>query len=430
MNTMPVTPPKFPRLNREYAAVAALLFVAFLVRVAFFWNQGYAGVDTQDFMSWFQTAATHGPRIFYQVTWSDYPPFNVYFFWIFGLLAQRLSLFGTALFTYVMKLPANLFDMATALLIFVFVRKRLSFKTALLATGLYAFNPAVIFDAAVWGQFDAIYAFFLVLSLMLVLRSKPKLAVVAFMLGVLTKPQSIALAPLFFFLVWRKTDWKGFFASILVALGTVFAVILPFQWTDNNPVTFLSKIYIGAYSTYNYNSLNAFNFWAFGGMWVKETQATFIIGWAAFAALAAFSLYLVNKRLDADKELIAVFAAFVLFFSFFMLPTRIHERYLFPAFGMLALMFPFIKKARPLYVVLTATCLVNQAYVLYWLNASFPYAADLSGDPVVLAVSLINLVAFVYMIMLMIGELQGRKWLLAGSSVSETSAAEPEREAG
>jgi len=429
LTNMSKTAPKFPKISREYATVAALLFMAFLIRLAFFWNQGYAGVDTQDFMSWFQTAATHGPRVFYQVTWSDYPPFNVYFFWFFGLLAQRLSLFGSVLFTYIMKLPANLFDMATALLIFTFVRKRLSFKTSLIATGLYAFNPAVVFDAAVWGQFDAIYAFFLVLSLMLVLRSKPKLAVVAFMLGVLTKPQSIALATLFFFLIWRKTDWKGFLASILVALGTVFAVILPFQWTNNNPVTFLSKIYIGAYSTYNYNSLNAFNFWGLGGMWVKETQVTFIVGWVTFAAIAAFTLYLANRRLDTDKEIIVVFAAFVLFFGFFMLPTRIHERYLFPAFSMLALLFPFIKSTRPLYVVLTATCFINQAYVLYWLNASYPYAANLTGDPVVLVVSLINLVAFVYMLMLMIGELQGRKWLLKGSGASRSSADDLKKEA-
>jgi len=403
---MPISPPKIPKLSREYAAVVALLLVAFLVRLAFFWNQGYAGVDTQDFMSWFQTAATHGLRVFYDVTWSDYPPFNVYFFWIFGLLAQRLSLFGSILFTYVMKLPANIFDMGTALLIFFFVRPRLSFKKSILAMGLYAFNPAVIFDAAVWGQFDAIYAFFLLLSLMLVFKSKPKLAVVAFMLGVLTKPQSIAFAPLFLFLIWRKTDWKGFLASIAVALGTVFAVILPFQWTNNNPVSFLTKIYIGAYSTYNYNSINAFNFWAFGGMWVKETLATFVIGWAAFATVAAFALYVAHKRLDSDKELVAVFAAFVLFFAFFMLPTRIHERYLFPAFSMLALLFPFVKKIRSLYAVLTATCLVNQAYVLYWLNKAFPYAADLSGDLVVFAISLINSLAFLYVLILMFRELR------------------------
>ncbi|MGW8289140.1 MAG: hypothetical protein ACWGNP_02595, partial [Candidatus Bathyarchaeia archaeon] len=135
--------------KREVLALAALLVVAFMVRFAFFSNQGYAEVDTQDFMVWFQTAANYGPRTFYNRTWCDYPPFNIYFFWIFGLLAKSLSLFGTNLFTYVMKLPPNIFDMATSVLIFAFVRKRLNFKMALLATALYAFNPAVIFNAAV-----------------------------------------------------------------------------------------------------------------------------------------------------------------------------------------------------------------------------------------------------------------------------------------
>jgi len=408
---------------REYTILAAMLVVAFLVRFAFFSNQGYVHIDTVDFMLWFQTAADHGPRVFYQSTsFIDYPPFNIYIFWIFGLLAKSLSLFGSKLFTYVMKLPANLFDMGTSVLIFILVRNRLSFKTSLVATGLYAFNPAVIYDAAVWGQFDAIYAFFLVLSLFFVFRSKPKLAVVAFMLGILTKPQSVALAPLFFFLIWKKTDLKGFLASILVGLATVFVVIIPFQWPNDNPITFLSNIYVTAYGTYHYTTLNAFNLWAFGGMWVKDSQFTFALGWAMFAAAVAFALFLVHKRIDDDKELIVVFAAFVSFFSFFMLPTRIHERYLFPAFSMLSLMVPFIRRARPLYIVLTGTCFVNQAYVLYWLNKSYPYGPNLTGDPVVLVVSLINLAAFVYMLTLMIGELSGRKWLLNIPNLPEGSA--------
>jgi Gpi18-like mannosyltransferase len=409
--------PKRRLFNREFAAVLALLVVAFLVRVAFFWHQGYAKVDTFDFMAWFQTAADYGPRMFYQNTWSDYPPFNIYIFWVFGTIAKNLSLFGSTMFTYVMKLPANLVDMATATLIFAFVRKRLTFKMGLLAAGLYAFNPAVIFDAAIWGQFDAIYAFFLMLSLFLVFRAKPKWAVVAYMLGVLTKPQSIALAPLFFFLIWRKTDWKGFLGSIIAAAATIFAVIIPFQWTDNNPVTFLTNIYFGAYGGYPYTTLNAFNLWGFGGMWVSDTTFTFALGWAMFAAATAFTLYLVHKRFDANKEMIVLFAAFILFFSFFMLPTRIHERYLFPAFAFLALMFPFIKRTRPLYAVLTATCLVNQAYVLSFLNAD---AFIQQGDLMVLGVSLINSVAFVYMLMLMIGELRGRNWLTRGPNPAES----------
>ncbi len=397
---------KIPLVKREFGILAALLFLAFVVRFIFFPNLGYAN-DTGTYESWFNTAATYGPRVFYSVVgWCDYPPFNVYFFWAFGLLAESLSLFGSNLFVYVMKLLPNLFDLATACLIFAFVRKRLSFKMALLGTALYAFNPAVIFNAAVWGQFDAIYTFFLVLSLTFVFSSKPKLAAVAFMLGVLTKPQSIALAPLLVFLIYRKFNWKGLLSSILVAAATVFAVILPFEWT--NPVTFLGNIYFGAYQGYSFTTVNAFNIWGFGGMWQPETQTSFLTGWLLFAALAAFTLYFVHKRFGVNDELLVLFAAFVLFFSFFMLPTRIHERYLFPAMAVLALMFPFLKKMRPLYVVLTVTCFVNQAYVLSFLNAGQFIQA---GDAVAIAVSLINSVAFLYVLMLMVMELRGKKWL-------------------
>jgi Gpi18-like mannosyltransferase len=410
--------------KRELAIVAALLIIAFFVRLAFFSNQGYQ-IDTGDFMAWFQRAADLGPRVFYNDKyWCDYPPLNIYFFWIFGLIAKNLSLFGTSLFTYVMKLPANLFDMATAFLIFAFVRKRLTAKLAFVATALYAFNPAVIFNAAVWGQFDAIYTFFLVLSIFLVFESKPKWAVVAFMLGILTKPQSIAIAPLFIYFALRKLNWnwKGTLVSLFAAVATAFAVILPFEWS--NPITFLSSKYFGAYGTYPYTTLNAFNIWGFGGMWVSDTNGfsfltPYLLGWTMFAAVAAFTLYFVHKRYTFNEEGTVLFAALVLFFAFFMLPTRIHERYLFPAMAILALLFPFIKKARPLYIVLTATCFVNQAYVLNALVNAYPSGANLTGDPVVFIVSLINSVAFVYVLMLMSGDLTGKKWLIKKSNSSE-----------
>jgi Gpi18-like mannosyltransferase len=350
----------------------------------------------------------------------------VYFFWIFGLISKGLGVFGSALFTYVMKLPANIFDLATAFLIFAFVRKRLNLTPALLAAGLYAFNPAVVFNAAVWGQFDAMYTFFLVLSLFLVFDSKPKWAVVAYMLGILTKPQSIALAPLFFFLIGRKADLKGVLTSILVAAATVFAVIIPFEWTNGNPVAFLSSLYFGAYGGYPYTSMNAFNVWGFGGMWVPDTQVTFLLGWLMFASVSVFTLYFAHKRLGrlgTNKELVVIFAAFVLFFAFFMFPTRIHERYLFPAMAMLAWMIPILKKVRPLYVVLTATCFVNQFYVLQFLNSGTFIQA---GDPVVFIVSLINSLTLVYVLMLMCGELRGKRWLSSSPAKPAVSVSQEE----
>ncbi len=416
---------KFSFGKREFMIVMALLLFAFIVRLLFFPLSGYKN-DTGVFTYWFNTAAEHGPRLFYNVVyselgWIDYPPFNVYIFWAFGSLSNVLSsLLGADVITSIIKLPPNLFDMATAFLIFALIRKQFSFKMALLSTALYAFNPAVIFNAAVWGQFDAIYTFFLVLSLFLFFKSKPQWAVVAYMIGVLTKPQSIALAPLVAFLVFKayKWNWKGLFISFLAAVGTVFAVILPFEWS--NPVAFLSNIYFGAYNNYQATSINAFNFWAFGGMWINDIQtfifaSPYIIGWIMFGALALFVLYFAHRRYGFNSEFIIIFAAFALFFGFFMLPTRIHERYLFPAMAMLALGFPYFKRIRPLYVILTATCFINQAYVLHWLNlyaeAGSSYGPNLSGDPVVLIVSLINSLVFLYMLILMFGELRSKRWL-------------------
>src|SRR3990170_3889676 len=401
----------FPFEQREVKTLVALLLLSFAIRVVLFPLPGYEKVDTRDFISWFNIAAENGPRTFYNPpNWCDYPPLNVYIFWGFGSLAKALSVFGTSLIRYMVKLPPSLFDIAMAFLIFAFVRKRLNFKTSLLVTALYAFNPAVIFNTAVWGQYDAIYTFFLVLSLMLVFSSKPKLSAVAFTLGLLTKPQSIALAPLIAFLIFKKHGWRKLLISLLVAVATIFAVIIPFEWA--NPVDFLANIYFGAYGGYKFTTVNAFNLWALGGLWRPDTQTFLflslsITGWIMFGALAVFALYVLHKRFGASRELLVLFSAFVLFFGFFMLPTRIHERYLFPTLGVLALMFSFFNKIRPVYGILSLTCLVNQAYVLHFLNNGQFIQA---GDPVVWIVTLINLIAFLYVLVIMWRELRGNSW--------------------
>jgi dolichyl-phosphate-mannose-protein mannosyltransferase len=400
---------RFPFERREITILVGLLFFAFVVRILFFPNLGYEN-DLRIYEYWFKTAATYGPRPFYTVvSFVDYPPFNVYIFWVFGSLAKNLSLFGSNLMRYIIKLPPNIFDLATSTLIFIFVRKHFNLKTALTTTALYAFNPAIIFDAAVWGQFDPIYTFFLILSLLLILESKPELSAAVFMLGILSKPQSIALAPLMIFVIFRKYNWRRLVTSIGTAAITIFAVIFPLEWTNGNPVTFLSNIYFGAYGTYAYTTVNAFNIWSFGGIWIPDTTLFlflnwYIIGWIIFGALAAFTLYFVYRRLDGSEEVVILFSAFLLFFGFFMLPTRIHERYLFPAFSVMTLLIPFVKRMRLIYAILTGTYLINLAYVMELLNSDTFISY---GDPVVIAVGFINLIVLKYVLILTWRALKG-----------------------
>jgi Gpi18-like mannosyltransferase len=397
----------FPGDKREISLLALVLAASALVRVLLFPVPGFQ-TDTGCFISWFNTAAQHGIAPFYSMAgFADYPPFNVYIFWFFGSIANAANLSVETM----VKVVPNIFDLATGLLIYLFVRRQASFKIALLSTAFYVFNPAVIYNAAVWGQYDAVYTFFLVLSLFLALKSKPEASAAAFALGILIKPQGIALAPLIILLILKKNGIKRLLTSVGAFAASVLLVAAPFEWgTGGNPISFLSGIYFGAYGYYNYTSVNAFNLWGLFGMWIQD-GGLYLVGWVLFGAAAAFTLYVVHKRFGVSGDYLAIFAAFMLLFCFFMLPTRIHERYMFPAISMLAVMFPLLKKTRLLYVTLTATLFINEAVVLCWLNTGYP--ADFPYSPIVLAVSAINLLMLVYAVYLLWKELKGHTWLSA-----------------
>jgi Gpi18-like mannosyltransferase len=303
------------------------------------------------------------------------------------------------------KVVPTIFDLATMAVIYLFLRQKLTTNQTLLATALYAFNPAIIFNVAVWGQFDAIYTLFLVLSLIFALKRKPEVSAAIFALALLSKPQGIALLPLVALVIFMQSGAKRLLTSIGAFAATIFLVILPFEWS--NPVDFLSRIYFGAYNGYQYTSINAFNLWGLFGLWLPDT-GLYLIGWVLFGVFSVLTLFVLYRRFHVSGEMLAFFAAFMLLFSFFMLPTRIHERYLFPAISMLVLLVPFAKKIRLFYVVLSATLFVNQAYVLYYLNMN---AFIPSGDLVVLAVSIINLVMFFYATVLLFEELKGKSIL-------------------
>jgi Gpi18-like mannosyltransferase len=395
----------FSFLKAEKALVVYVLLASLIAKISLFRVPGYGG-DLAIFAAWFNAAAQHGPLVFYQVTYCDYPPFNVYIFWTFGSLAKWLSLLNAS--SPILKLPSTLFDTATAGLIFIFLRKRLSFDTSLIATTFYAFNPATIFNASIWGQFDAIYTFFLILSIVFILDSKPKLSVAAFTAAVLTKPQSIALAPLIIFLLVRKHSLKTVAASVATSTVLIFTVSAPVSL--DNLANFLVNIYLRGYQEYAYTSANAFNLWGLVGLWKSDAQTLlflnfFQIGWIMFGTLAVSSLYYLYRAMQrAEKtgytfEMAVLFTAFVLLFGFFMLPTRIHERYLFPVISVLTMMLPFIEESRPLYAVLSITYLANMWYVLQFLNAGNSIPA---GDPVVYVISSINLAALVYVLLVMI----------------------------
>ncbi len=385
------------RIGMKYRSIYTVLIISFLVRFLLSPLRGHP-IDTGTFSAWWDAAATHGIFRFYESTsFCDYPPLNVYLFWSFGSIAKILSIsWSNPFFPYLLKMPQNLFDLLAAYLIYRVVKTDVDDRWALISAGVYAFNPATIFNSSVWGQVDAIYTFFILLSLVLVLRDMPELSFISLTLGVLLKPQAVALLPVVAFVTLKRERIRLFTST---AISILLALIVAFPFSHGNPVGFLYDLYTSTYGGYPYNSVNAYNLWAIMGLWKTDSQ-TFLgmslhaWGLAMFGALVAYVILLLNSKMD-DSTI--VYSAFLLLFGFFMLPTRIHERYLFPLFAILALTIKD-KKTRWIYGILTVTYLINLFYVLSFALAE---RYQIPNDELsLLVLAPINTLVFLYSLVL------------------------------
>ncbi|UCC59785.1 MAG: glycosyltransferase family 39 protein [Dehalococcoidia bacterium] len=328
------------------------------------------GPDLNLFGFWFHVAADQGIPSFYDSVSCDYPPLNIYLFWLFGKLGIATDMVSQTQYpvvdSFIVKLPGTLFDIATAYLIYRLLSQRFSFKVSLGVMALYAFNLATVFDLSVWGQMDSIYTFFMVASLYSALRSRYELSVGILALAILTKPQSIVLLPVIGYMVLRQGDWRRIISSSVAFIAVVYLSIIAFNW--DSPIAFILDRYLGTdfgYNYYQFNTINAYNFWALGNFWKSDVVPHWGLtyqqwGILAFAAFTVFVLWQLHRRYEPRS---AIYAVFLLTFGFFMLMTRIHERYLFSIFALLALGW-YTRYTIWLYLGLAATFIANLAYVL------------------------------------------------------------------
>ncbi len=373
-----------------------LTLTSLIVRILLSSIDGYY-IDVGCFKSWFYAASEYGVQEFYQKVWCDYPPLNVYLFWVFGNLAKHLSLFGSPHLIYLIKLPSNLFDLATAYLIFNHLKRKMSQNYGLIGAVFYLFNPATIFNSSIWGQYDAIYTFFIVLSLIAILDLRVGLSLASYALAVLTKPQAVAFLPILTLFILCRCSLKDMVKAFCSFLATFMLVILPFKWS--NPIDFLIRIYLGGYGEYKYTSLNAMNFWALVGINMQDTQQILpyvnyhVVGWILFGISTVFILGYMKVEDRESFSSSIVYATFLIFFSFFMFLTRMHERYLFPAVAFSLLSLTYSRKLLPISAVITATLFTNQVYALELLN-EVKFIPP--GDPLTYIISSLNLFTIIY----------------------------------
>ena len=123
------------------------------------------------------------------------------------------------------KLPFLVFD----LLILFFLPQLFPKKKNLgkLAQVFWLFNPVSLLVASGMGQSDIFIAFFILMSLIYLIKNKTTLATLFISLSVLIKPIGVILIP-FYLLAGLRKDRKTFLTNIAVAATPLVVTILPF----------------------------------------------------------------------------------------------------------------------------------------------------------------------------------------------------------
>lgn len=401
-----------PRALAASTALVVLLLGALALRLTIayilFPASGFES-DISTYVSWALTMAREGPGGFYaNAGFIDYPPGYLLVLWPIGLVSQALG--GTdpaALATPLIKLPAMLADIGVGWLLYRLALgwawpSRRAEGLALGAAALYVFNPVTWYDSALWGQTDAVGSFVLLLGVAALVRGNSEGAAFLGVLAALVKPQfGVVLIPLVAVVLirrhlvrpgsgprhdpwgpawlrgWlaRQQGWPRLVTSGVVALVTFHVLALPFGMGIPDYLALMGRTAGG----YEYLTVNAFNPWALVGLdghaalawampfWQSDT-VPLTLGLSAVTVgallLVGGFLYGLANVLVRDERRTIILAAVFLAMAFFVLPTRVHERYLMPVFALLPLLAVTSRSWLLVLVGLAVASLINLHAVL------------------------------------------------------------------
>jgi len=366
-----------------------LVGAGLLLRLLFIGHAGFKN-DVEAFQSWAMTLAQVPLWQFYaKAGFADYPPGYFYILSVVGHLHAAFADPDFTLLRVMIKLPAIIADLLVGMLIFRIALRFTTRTWSYIAAAAYILNPVTIYISAAWGQIDAISGGLALLGIYLLMRADETQDTVSdrFILGawlalaysLLIKPQAAILIPLFIAFAFAdrmrvRQRVAATAAGILASFALAWILSLPFH-PAANPLTVLGWL-LGQYAkgaaVYPYTSINAFNLWSIRwDFWLPDTvRELFIPRYAlGMLLLGAAAVVTILRYLQLRTSLAMLEAAALLALAFFLLSTRMHERYIFD--GLLftiALVFAG-KRYRTAAVVLSITLFANLMYSLSYINA-------------------------------------------------------------
>jgi hypothetical protein len=350
--------------RRSLHLLVVTMIAGGLVRVLLApWFGGFR-YDMGTFANW-SWSLHHRPldRFYAEAMAPDHLPGDL---WFLKLVAELYAStggteFGSDAYHQWLKAIPTVADLGIALLVFLIVRARQPDPVAVACSALYLLNPATMLLTSVWGQWDSLSMALLLTALAVVTYRVDRWMWTAPLLawGVLIKPP---LGPMALLVValgiwgqsgawpWTRHAWRRLLGQGLVGvslgLATVWLLIRPFglhlaggEQEDH----LLGRTRI-ALDLYSFKTLSASNLWMLDqgslarlddrdplwrGFSAHQVGTMALV--AALALIALAGIVLLLQRRATDRLPFVVWLMMLANMAIFMLPTRVHERYLFPA---------------------------------------------------------------------------------------------------
>jgi Gpi18-like mannosyltransferase len=324
------------------------------------------------FIPWMRLAAQGGIARVFEVAESSYPPLTVY-------ILQTLGWFGavgtmdaapTLIESLALRVTTAFFDLVTIALLYHIGRRVAGHWIAAGAALLYALCPADIYLSGWWIQIEAWFVLPALLGAWWLSRERVALAWAALGVAVSLKPQAAIIFPVFLVGTWR---WWGFRRALMGGLVLLLVILLVFVpiLVSGQGRAIVSKMFEPGYD-FPWVSLRSYNMWFAVTERAREIGSDFhrdqnaLAGYLSFHdvgwSLMALAYGLVLVRLFARSGPREIFVTCILaWFSFFLLPTRIHSRYVFPTQAFMLVAGFHRRRWWALYAVSAVTLFANLA---------------------------------------------------------------------
>ena len=309
--------------------ITGVLAVGLLVQMLTALLPGH-GADMLVLSNWARDLATLGPPDFYDEGYpAEYFPGYLYALWGIGLANDWLG-FSEAEFDYVLKMSSVIVNLASACLLYVMLEGKREWMR-LLAPAIYLLLPTTLFIGPLWGQVDAIPAFFLLLSVYFMSRDRPLVAAAVFVVAFMVKPQAVGAVLVLAFWGIRDHPPRVWGQAAAVAGLTGLFLVLPFFPTEPWRIFGHAE---HASELYPFNSSFGFNFWGMWGWFRSDAITHWGIEWRiwGFALVIIANLAIIWVLRDRQGAGWLALGVALAMLAFFLFMTRMQERYLFLTF--------------------------------------------------------------------------------------------------